>query len=83
MPIILELLCVTMKSILLLQLASEVKHPWKVAVPPHKQRFLYIDGKSPIELTEAGINLANRIGPQELPNFKLLAETEANEVDQN
>ena len=21
------------------QLASEVKHPWKVAVPPHKQRF--------------------------------------------
>ena len=64
------------------QLASEVKHPWKVAVPPHKQRFLYIDGKSPIELTEAGINLANRIGPQELPNFKLLAETEANEVDQ-
>ena len=64
------------------QLASEVKHPWKVAVPPHKQRFLYIDGKSPIELTEAGINLANRIGPQELPNFKLLAETETNEVDQ-
>ena len=54
------------------QLSSEVSHPWKVAVPPHKQRYLYIDGKAPIELTEEGINFANKIGPQEFPNYELL-----------
>ncbi|RCK56229.1 Prolyl 3,4-dihydroxylase TPA1 [Candida viswanathii] len=54
------------------QVSTEVTQPWKVAVPPHKQRYMYIDGKSPIELTEEGINFANRIGPQEFPNFESL-----------
>lgn len=64
------------------QLSSEVSHPWKVAVPPHKQRYLYIDGKAPIELTEEGINFANKIGPQEFPNYELLQKASlSSEVD--
>ncbi|EMG46984.1 TPA1 Prolyl 3 [Candida maltosa Xu316] len=63
------------------QVSSEVTHPWKIAVPPHKQRYLYIDGKSPIELTESGIDFANKIGPQELPNFQLLGNGNLNVVD--
>lgn len=53
------------------QTSDEIAFPWKCAVPPHKQRYMYIDGKAPVELTEAGIGYANHVGPQELPNFGL------------
>lgn len=50
---------------------KEVQFPWKCAVPPHKQRFLYIDGKSQFPLTESAIRERNHIGSQELANFEL------------
>lgn len=53
------------------QTSKEIHFPWKCAVPPHKQRYMYIDGKGDIDLTEKGINFHNHIGPQELPNFEL------------
>ncbi|KAK6465398.1 Oxoglutarate and iron-dependent oxygenase degradation C-term-domain-containing protein [Scheffersomyces coipomensis] len=50
---------------------DEISQPWKCAIPPHKHRFLYIDGKSNnMDITSAeSINFTNSIGPQELPNF--------------
>ena len=53
------------------QTADEVHFPWKCAVPPHKQRFMYIDGKSEFALQEDAIDMVNHTGPQELPNFEL------------
>lgn len=50
---------------------KEVQFPWKCAVPPHKQRYLYIDGKSQFPLTESAIRERNHIGSQELANFEL------------
>ncbi|KAM9929424.1 hypothetical protein OXX59_001204 [Metschnikowia pulcherrima] len=53
------------------QTADEIHFPWKCAVPPHKQRFMYIDGKSEFALQEDAIDMVNHTGPQELPNFEL------------
>lgn len=53
------------------QTADEINFPWKCAVPPHKQRYMYMDGKSTFKLDEKGILERNHIGPQELPNFTL------------
>lgn len=50
---------------------AEIGAPWKCAVPPHKQRYMYMDGKSSFELTEKSIKHVNHVGPQELPNFDL------------
>lgn len=52
--------------------SSEVLHPWKIAVPPHKQRFMYIDGTSHHGLSKEEIKYINEVGPQEQPNFTLL-----------
>lgn len=51
--------------------SDEIVYPWKCAIPPHKQRFMYIDGKSNFELSEKSITAVNRVGPQELPNFEV------------
>lgn len=53
------------------QLSSEIEFPWKCAVPPHKQRYMYMDGKSDFRLDEKTISTINGIGLQELPNFEL------------
>ncbi|OBA23412.1 hypothetical protein METBIDRAFT_29886 [Metschnikowia bicuspidata var. bicuspidata NRRL YB-4993] len=53
------------------QTAEEIRSPWKCAVPPHKQRYMYIDGKSEFQLHEEAISMVNHTGPQELPNFEL------------
>ncbi|CUM62719.1 uncharacterized protein PRCAT00000275001 [Priceomyces carsonii] len=52
--------------------SKDVKFPWKCAVPPHKQRYMYIDGKSSFDLNKSSIDFVNNIGPQELPNFNLV-----------
>ncbi|KAH3676438.1 hypothetical protein WICMUC_002069 [Wickerhamomyces mucosus] len=51
--------------------ANEVQFPWKISLPPHKWRYLYLDGKQPEELSIDGVLYSNR-GPQESPNFQLL-----------
>ncbi|KAI5964952.1 NUA3 [Candida margitis] len=56
------------------QNSSEVHHPWKIAVPPHKQRYMYIDGTSHHGLTKEEIKFINEVGPQEQPNFTLLSK---------
>lgn len=63
------------------QTSAEIKFPWKCAVPPHKQRFMYMDGTSNFELTEASINHINKVGPQELPNFQLTQQLAKEEAD--
>lgn len=63
------------------QTSSEVKFPWKCAVPPHKQRFMYIDGTANFDLSEDSINHVNRVGPQELPNFQLTRDLAKEEAD--
>ncbi|ODV76983.1 uncharacterized protein CANTADRAFT_92134 [Suhomyces tanzawaensis NRRL Y-17324] len=57
----------------------EIELPWKCAMPPHKQRFMYIDGKAGFEYTENGIKNYNNVGAQEGPNFGLVAGTVAPE----
>lgn len=63
------------------QTSAAVEFPWKCAVPPHKQRFMYIDGTSNFDLTEESINYINKVGPQELPNFQLTRELAKEEAD--
>lgn len=52
-------------------LAQDISFPWKCAVPPHKQRYMYIDGTGEFGLDEASINRVNHVAPQECPNFEL------------
>ncbi|CAM9017877.1 hypothetical protein WICANDRAFT_27794 [Wickerhamomyces anomalus NRRL Y-366-8] len=57
---------------------DEVEFPWKISLPPHKWRYLYMDGKQEEPLTKEGVTNSN-LGPQEGPNFKLLAKTTKHE----
>lgn len=59
--------------------AAEIPIPWKCAVPPHKQRYMYIDGKSSFGLSEEETEFVNHIGPQEMPNFALTRQLASNE----
>ncbi|KAI5965931.1 NUA3 [Candida pseudojiufengensis] len=63
------------------QKSTAVKHPWKIAIPPHKQRYMYIDGKSHHTLTKESINFVNKIGPQEQPNFNLLSPKSSKDTE--
>ncbi|EGV64735.1 putative component of NuA3 histone acetyltransferase complex [Yamadazyma tenuis] len=63
------------------QTSKQIQFPWKCAVPPHKQRFMYIDGKDDFDLSESSIRFSNKIGPQEVPNFGLLQKTPLSEPD--
>ncbi|CDK26341.1 unnamed protein product [Kuraishia capsulata CBS 1993] len=61
---------------------KDVKFPWKLAIPPHKQRFMYMDGLDQQNIdTAADIQFANGIAPQELPNFGLTRNVAKSEVD--
>lgn len=62
--------------------ADEIHMPWKCAVPPHKQRFMYIDGKPTFGLSEKDTEFVNHIGPQEQPNFQLVKELTGNVAEQ-
>lgn len=55
------------------KLAKDVQDPWKCAMPPHKQRFMYIDGTSAFGLSRADIRERNAIGPSEGPSFTTTA----------
>lgn len=61
--------------------AAEILIPWKCAVPPHKQRYMYIDGKSSFGLSEEETEFVNHIGPQEMPNFALTRQLASNEPE--
>lgn len=58
---------------------DEVQFPWKISLPPHKWRYLYMDGKQEEPLTVEGTAYSN-LGPQEAPNFKLLSKTTNHET---
>ncbi|SCV01588.1 LAMI_0G12420g1_1 [Lachancea mirantina] len=63
--------------------ASEVRNPWKTAIPPHKWRYLYIDGKSH-EKFGSEQDILNTLNKEELPNYTLLRKTldpSANETE--
>lgn len=52
--------------------SDEIHAPWKCAIPPHKQRFMYIDGKLSFKATQEDIHHVNHVGPQEAANFGLV-----------
>lgn len=62
--------------------SDEIAYPWKCSIPPHKQRFMYMDGKSSFELSEQAITAVNNVGPQELPNFAVSRLAAKNAADQ-
>ncbi|SCU81551.1 LANO_0B03488g1_1 [Lachancea nothofagi CBS 11611] len=51
-----------------------VKAPWKTAMPPHKWRYLYIDGKSH-ENFQNEQDILNKLNNEEMPNYTLLSQT--------
>ena len=61
--------------------SKHIEFPWKCAVPPHKQRYMYIDGKKHVELTQQGINHHNNIVGNDLPNFDILSNVKLEETD--
>lgn len=61
--------------------SKEVQFPWKCAVPPHKQRYMYIDGKTDFDLTEKDIRFNNNTGPQESTNFNILSRFDLEQAD--
>ncbi|AET39431.1 oxidative DNA demethylase Ecym_4376 [Eremothecium cymbalariae DBVPG len=54
--------------------AASVEQPWKTAMPPHKWRYLYIDGKSH-ENFRCDADILENLNHGELPNFALLKQT--------
>lgn len=54
--------------------ANKVEAPWKTAIPPHKWRYLYIDGKSP-ENFRTEQDILERLNNEELPNYTLLKQS--------
>lgn len=54
--------------------SKDVQTPWKTAIPPHKWRYLYIDGKSHDNFQTESDILEN-LNREELPNFELLKQT--------
>lgn len=61
--------------------SQEITFPWKCSMPPHKQRFMYMDGRDVFEQSEEGIKKINKIGPQEAPSFELINRISPDEVD--
>lgn len=57
------------------QTSNEIKYPWKLAVPPHKFRYMYIDGlKEEDRSVEALEKLKKDNGPnEELPDLSSLS----------
>lgn len=58
------------------QTSKEMQFPWKCAVPPHKQRYMYIDGTPSFAMTEKGVKFVNSIGPSEPPNFAMASQAQ-------
>lgn len=58
------------------QTAAAVNFPWKCAVPPHKQRYMYIDGTSSFSVSEESVKFLNSVGPNESPNFSVVVESQ-------
>lgn len=57
------------------QIQSEVKYPWKLAIPAHKHRYMYIDGSEPQNITnDESIKEINQSLGEGSPNFSLLTE---------
>ncbi|KAH7587153.1 Oxoglutarate and iron-dependent oxygenase degradation C-term [Nakaseomyces glabratus] len=55
-------------------MAKDVETPWQTAMPSHKWRYMYIDGKNPRKLLKAS-DIMEALNNEELPNFELLRET--------
>ncbi|ODQ79697.1 hypothetical protein BABINDRAFT_7914 [Babjeviella inositovora NRRL Y-12698] len=53
------------------QTAAEIQYPWKCAVPPHKHRYMYLDGRQPEDVTTSAGTQRAIVGPQDAPNFAL------------
>lgn len=54
---------------------EEVKYPWKLAIPSHKRRYLYMDGRSFEDISSAKtIHAANDTFAHEGSNFGLTAD---------
>jgi Rps23 Pro-64 3,4-dihydroxylase Tpa1-like proline 4-hydroxylase len=57
------------------QIEIENSYPWKLAIPSHKQRFMYIDGIEFEDIkTPKSISIINQINNSNSQNFKLSSE---------
>ncbi|GMM28784.1 oxidative DNA demethylase [Martiniozyma asiatica (nom. inval.)] len=57
------------------QCQSEVEYPWKLAIPSHKQRYLYMDGLAFQDISNAeSIKLINQSKGEENPNFSMMSQ---------
>ncbi|AQZ13313.1 TPA1 (YER049W) [Zygosaccharomyces parabailii] len=54
--------------------SRDVQAPWKTAVPSHKWRYLYIDGKSDENFKKES-DILDTLNREELPNYELLKKT--------
>lgn len=54
--------------------SDKVDAPWKTAIPPHKWRYLYIDGKSH-ENFRSEADILAKLNNEELPNYTFLKQT--------
>lgn len=54
---------------------AEIAFPWKLAIPSHKQRYMYIDGTSQQDISSAeAISKVNHTEPLSNSNFDLTAD---------
>ncbi|CCD25269.1 oxidative DNA demethylase NDAI_0E04520 [Naumovozyma dairenensis CBS 421] len=53
--------------------SKDVSYPWKTAMPSHKRKYLYIDGKK-FQKFETGEDLIATINNDELSNFEMVKE---------
>lgn len=59
-----------------------VRHPWKTSLPPHKWRYLYIDGKSYTNFRNEE-DIKKALNNPELPNFHQLLSSFADKEEFN
>lgn len=54
---------------------NDIEYPWKLAIPSHKQRYMYIDGLELEDITTAeSISKINKSENKTLPNFQKIKE---------
>ncbi|BAP70502.1 PKHD-type hydroxylase TPA1 [Kluyveromyces marxianus] len=62
--------------------SKDVKHPWKTSLPPHKWRYLYMDGKSYTNFQNEK-DIKEALNKTELPNFYQTLDAISNQKELN
>lgn len=54
---------------------TEFSSPWKCAIPPHKQRYMYIDGQESFAMTKEAIKVENDDNHKIEPKFEPIGKS--------